>query len=177
MKNIIITLLGFVSFISISSCSNEFDDRSENYPMLNPSNNDDMAGNWKPILLSAPDEFSLEAPAATNSTAFIRELNEIKSYQANINKEQKGIIQYWSAGSVLRWNEIMRTLVAKYNLPPYQNADGTYPTPSATNPFANTPFPFSNPPYAARAYAYVSAAQYDALVATWHYKKQYAFSK
>lgn len=173
MKNIIITLLGFVSFISISSCSNEFDDRSENYPMLNPSNNDDMAGNWKPILLSAPDEFSLEAPAATNSTAFIRELNEIKSYQANINKEQKGIIQYWSAGSVLRWNEIMRTLVAKYNLPPYQNADGTYPTPSATNPFANTPFPFSNPPYAARAYAYVSAAQYDVLVATWHYKKLY----
>ena len=34
-------------------------------------------------------------------------------------------------------------------------------------------FPFSNPPYAARAYAYVSAAQYDAMIATWHYKKLY----
>ncbi len=34
-------------------------------------------------------------------------------------------------------------------------------------------FPFSNPPYAARAYAYVSAAQYDALVSAYYYKKLY----
>src|SRR4030095_10239572 len=34
-------------------------------------------------------------------------------------------------------------------------------------------FPFANPPYAARAYPYVSAAQYDALVAAYHYKKLY----
>ena len=173
MKNIVITLFALISLASISSCSNEIYDRSENYPMLLPSKNDDLAGTWRPILLSAPDEFSLEAPVATSNAAFTREINEIKSYQANITDEQKTIIKYWSAGSVLRWNEIMRTLVAKHNLPPYQNADGTYPTPSAANPFANTPFPFSNPPYAARAYAYVSAAQYDALVATWHYKKLY----
>ena len=173
MKNIVITLFAFISLASISSCSNEIYDRSENYPMLLPSKNDDLAGTWRPILLSAPDEFSLEAPVATSNSAFTREINEIKSYQANITDEQKAIIKYWSAGSVLRWNEIMRALVAKHNLPPYQNADGTYPTPSAANPFANTPFPFSNPPYAARAYAYVSAAQYDALVATWHYKKLY----
>ena len=173
MKNIVITLFAFISLASISSCSNEIYDRSENYPMLLPSKNDDLAGTWRPILLSAPDEFSLDAPVATSNAAFTREINEIKSYQTNITDEQKAIIKYWSAGSVLRWNEIMRTLVAKHNLPPYQNADGTYPTPSAANPFANTPFPFSNPPYAARAYAYVSAAQYDALVATWHYKKLY----
>ncbi|MEY4433722.1 MAG: hypothetical protein RLZZ44_1856 [Bacteroidota bacterium] len=173
MKNIVITLFALVSLASLFSCSNEIYDRSENYPILSPTNNDDLAGTWRPILLSAPDEFSLEAPVATSNAAFTREINEIKSYQAAITDEQKAIIKYWSAGSVLRWNEIMRTLVAKHNLPPYQNADGTYPTPSATNPFASTPFPFSNPPYAARAYAYVSAAQYDALVATWHYKKLY----
>ena len=173
MKNIVITLFALISLASISSCSNEIYDRSENYPMLLPSKNDDLAGTWRPILLSAPDEFSLEAPVATSNAAFTREINEIKSYQANITPEQKAIITYWSAGSVLRWNEIMRTLVAKQNLPPYQNADGTYPTPSAAHPFASTPYPFSNPPYAARAYAYVSAAQYDALVATWHYKKLY----
>ena len=67
----------------------------------------------------------------------------------------------------------MRELVAKYNLPPYQNADGTYPFPSANNPFAYPLFPFANPPYAARAYAYIAAAQYDALVAAWYYKKLY----
>jgi membrane-associated phospholipid phosphatase len=35
-------------------------------------------------------------------------------------------------------------------------------------------FPFANPPYAARAYAYVAAAQYDALVACWYYKTLYS---
>ena len=73
----------------------------------------------------------------------------------------------------MRWNELMRELVAKYNLPPYHNPDGTYPAPSAANPFAYPLFPFANPPYAARAYAYISAAQYDALVAAWYYKKLY----
>ena len=73
----------------------------------------------------------------------------------------------------MRWNEILRELVAKHNLPPYQNNDGTYPIPSAGNPLAYPTFPFSNPPYAARAYGYVSAATYDALVATWYYKKLY----
>jgi membrane-associated phospholipid phosphatase len=63
--------------------------------------------------------------------------------------------------------------VAKRNLPPYQNPDGTYPAPSAANPLAYPYFPFANPPYAGRAYAYVSTAQYDALVAAWHYKKLY----
>jgi hypothetical protein len=74
---------------------------------------------------------------------------------------------------VLRWNEIMRGLVAKHNLPPYQLEDGSYPAPNANNPFSYPEFPFSNPPYAARAYAYITAAQYDALVAAWQYKKRY----
>ena len=34
-------------------------------------------------------------------------------------------------------------------------------------------FPFSNPPYAARAYGYISAAQYDVLVACWYYKMKF----
>jgi hypothetical protein len=67
----------------------------------------------------------------------------------------------------------MRQLVAKYNLPPYQNPDGSYPVPNAANPLAYPLFPFANPPYAARAYAYVSTAQYDALVSTMYYKKLY----
>lgn len=154
------------------SCSDDITERNE-FNALNPANTDDLAGNWKTFLLTTPNEFSLDAPVATNTAAFTREINEIKSYQVSISEDQKRIIKYWSAGGVLRWNEIMRTLVARHNRPPYQNEDGTYPTPSAANPFANPQFPFSNPPYAARAYAYVSAAQYDALVATWYYKKLY----
>ena len=155
------------------SCNSDIVEKTDQYPQLNPTNSDAMAGNWRPILLSAPNEFSLDAPLSTTSSAFLREINEIKSYQATITKEQERIINYWSVGGVLRWNEIMRTLVAKHNRPPYQNADGSYPIPSSANPFANPQFPFSNPPFAARAYAYVSAAQYDALVATWYYKNLY----
>jgi hypothetical protein len=43
------------------------------------------------------------------------------------------MVNYWGAGAVLRWNEIMRERVAKHNIPPYQNADGTYPISQANN--------------------------------------------
>ncbi|MFV8268900.1 phosphatase PAP2 family protein [Flavobacterium sp. GT2N3] len=155
------------------SCSDELAERNEQFSQLNPTNSDVLAGTWKTFLLTTPDEFLLDAPVAANTAAYAREINEIKSYQQNITPEQHKIIKYWSAGGVLRWNEIMRTLVARHNRPPYQNQDGTYPAPSGANPFSNPQFPFSNPPYAARAYAYVSAAQCDAMIATWHYKKLY----
>ncbi len=173
MKNNIFKIILIAITTLIYSCNDDIQERNMQFPQLNPSNTDANAGTWKPILLTSPDEFSLDAPISATSTAFAREINEIKSYQVSITDEQRRIVDYWSVGGVLRWNEIMRELVAKYNRPPYQNPDGTYPTPSPANPFANTPFPFSNPPYAARAYAYVSAAQYDALIAAWHYKKLY----
>ncbi len=171
MKKIIFSLSIAAVFIS---CSKNIDEQNLAFGALQPTKIDLAAGTWRPILLTAPDEFSLAAPVATTSPLYIAELNEIKGWQKNITPDQKKSIQYWSAGAVLRWNEIMRELVAKHNLPPYQNADGTYPLPSAANPFAYPVFPFSNPPYAARAYAYVSAAQYDALIAAHHYKKLYS---
>lgn len=169
----------FLTFIIIlvlgwgAGCSKNIVEKNLGYPELNPSKTDLNAGTWKTILLTTPDEVALAAPAATNSPGYIAELNEIKSWQGNLDDRQKEIIRYWSAGAILRWNEILRELVAKHNLPPYQKADGTYPAPNANNPFAYPVFPFSNPPYAARAYAYVSTAQYDALVAAHHYKKLY----
>ena len=177
MKNNIFThlakyVLGTLLIVFVS-CDDEIIERNQLYPQLNPINPDVSAGTWTPILLSSANEFSLDAPLANTSSAYKAEINEIKSYQANLTSEQQRIIDYWSVGGVLRWNEIMQTLVARHNRPPYQNEDGSYPTPSAANPFANPQFPFSNPPFAARAYAYVSAAQYDALVATWHYKQLY----
>jgi hypothetical protein len=155
------------------SCNKNIRELTANLGALQASTSDLNAGTWKPVLLSRADSFAVAAPAATNSSAYLAELNEIKGYQHSLNSNEQQQIQYWSAGGVLRWNEIMRGLVAKYNLPPYQNPDGSYPIPNANNPFAYPLFPFANPPYAARAYAYVSAAQYDALVACWHYKSLY----
>lgn len=162
-----------LSHFLFASCSKDIVEKNQEYPALNPVKTDMNAGTWLPILLTGPTEFPVAAPAATNSPVYTGELNEIKGWQKNLTSAQRNKIKFWSVGAVLRWNEILRTLVAKHNLPPYQNADGTYPFPSATNPFAYPIFPFSNPPYAARAYAYVSAAQYDALVAAFYYKKLY----
>ena len=170
MKNL---LYLFATILLLNSCSKSINDRSLGYPVLNPKKNDANAGMWRPIMLSAPDQVMVPAPGAAAGPDYTTQINEIKSFQANLNDEGKKNISYWGAGAVLRWNEITRELVAKYNLPPVNSPDGTYPFPDANNPLAYPLFPFANPPYAARAYAYVSAACYDALVACYHYKKLY----
>jgi hypothetical protein len=162
-----------VPLLVMSACSKTEKGRTDDLPALQPDKSDIDAGSWKPILLSSANEFSISAPVATNTPEYTAQLSEIKSWQASLTDEEKNIVKYWSAGAVLRWNEILRQLVAKHNLPPYQNEDGTYPIPNANNPLVYPQFPFANPPYAARAYAYVSAAQYDALVAAYYYKKLY----
>ena len=174
MKKYIWSSLAVITILAIIvSCSKEVNGRTDNLPALDPQDNDMNAGSWKPVLLSRPDTFAVATPAAITSGTYIGELNEVKGLQQNLTSAQKEIVKYWSTGAVLRWNEIMRELVAKHNLPPYQNEDGSYPVPSSANPFNYPQFPFSNPPYAARAYAYISAAQYDALVSAWHYKTLY----
>ena len=173
MKKLLQILNLFFLFFILQSCNKTIVERNLEFPALDPLKTDINAGVWKPILLTGPTEFHVAAPAATTTPAYVSEINEIKGWQKNLNETQKNSIAFWSAGAVLRWNEILRELVAKHNIPPYQNADGTYPIPSAANPFAYPVFPFSNPPYAARAYAYVAAAQYDALIASYYYKKLY----
>lgn len=170
-RNIFFLAIG--AFFTLTACNKSVSNSTAALPALAPANEDLTAGSWKTILLTRPDTFSVATPAATTSPLYVADLNEIKGYQAHLTSDQKGQIAYWSAGGVLRWNEVMRELMAKYNIPPYQNVDGTYPIPSSANPFAYPVFPFSNPPYAARAYAYVSAAQYDALVACWYYKNKF----
>ena len=168
-KHIFIVL----ALAALAACNKSVSNTTDNLPALSPANEDVNAGTWKPVLISRPDTFAVATPAATTTPGYVADLNEIKAYQHSLTSDLKTQIKYWSAGHVLRWNQIMMNLVTKYNLPPYQNSDSSYPIPSSTNPFAYPYFPFSNPPYAARAYAYVAAAQYDALVACWHYKTVY----
>jgi hypothetical protein len=174
MKKIIAyTGLLIAAIYTLSSCQKEISDRTYNLPALLETNTDAGAGSWRTVLLSRPDSFVVAAPVATTSPLYAADIFEIKSLQQNISSSQASAIRYWAAGGVLRWNEIMRGLVAKYNLPPVNNTDSSYPIPNSANPLAYPLFPFSNPPYAARAYAYVSGAQYDALVACWYYKMKF----
>lgn len=173
MKKLVSLLVIATGLMLFNSCSKSIDEQNMQYPMINPTRPDGNAGTWKPILLTSANEFACPAPIATTSPDYVIQLNEIKSFQNEITREERNLVEYWGAGAVLRWNEIMRELVALHNLPPYQNPDGTYPAPSPNNPLAYPTFPFANPPYAARAYAYLSASQYDALVAAYYYKQLY----
>ena len=146
---------------------------TEVLPPLNPAALDANAASWRMMLLTGPDQFAVATPSAVTSPAYVAELNAIKATQAKLTAAQRQSIAYWSGGGVLRWNQILRELVAQFNLPPAPAPDGTYPVPDAENPFADPNFPFANPAYAARAYGYVSAAQYDALKAAWYWKYLY----
>lgn len=173
MKKLLINLSFALYILLLAACSKDIEEYNLLSPALNPAQPDANAGTWKPILLSSASEISIPVPIGTGTPDYIAQINEVKAWQDKMTDADRKLVAYWSAGAVLRWNEIMRELVAKYNLAPYQNADGSYPIPSANNPLAYPFFPFSNPPYAARAYAYVSAAQFDGLIAAHYYKDRF----
>ncbi|MBY0434367.1 MAG: phosphatase PAP2 family protein [Cyclobacteriaceae bacterium] len=173
-----VTQLFFIFFaISIvaglQSCSKEVETK-EIFGAQNPSRLDETAGTWRGVLLTNyAMQVPIPSPAAVSSDAYKAEITQQADAQSKLTAEQKKTIEYWSAGGVLRWNQIMRGLVARYNLPPAPRSDGSYVFPDAENPYADPAFPFANPPYAARAYSYVTVAQYDALKAAWYYKYQF----
>lgn len=161
-----------LSVLTVTSCDKSIE-VSEQLTPLEPAAQDADAASWKMVFMTAPDQIAVPAPTDVASDAYKAELTAIKDVQSKLTGAQRSAIEFWSGGGVLRWNQLFRKLVAKYNLPPAPRADGTYPAPDAENPFGDPAFPFANPPYAARAYGYVSAAMYDALKATWHYKYLY----
>ncbi|HTH54939.1 MAG TPA: phosphatase PAP2 family protein [Cyclobacteriaceae bacterium] len=156
------------------SCNKDVASQETLYPLV-PKDVDATAGTWKPMGVTSYTKYtaSVPTPADPSTPAYQAELASIKNLQSVLTKDQQNIISYWSGGGVLRWNQIFRELVARYNLPPAPLANGTYIFPDANNPFADPQFPFANPPYAARAYSYVSVAIFDALKAAWYYKYQY----
>ncbi len=165
-------VLIFSAFIFVACDKSVERDGTELDPLV-PTKVDADAGTWKPMLLQSATDVSLAAPEDVSSANYQKELADMKTSMQNISDDQRVAIRYWAGGGVLRWNQIMRALVAKRNLPPAENANGEYPVPSSASPNNDPIFPFSNPPYASRAYAYVSVAQYDALVAAMAHKQQF----
>ena len=140
-----------------------------------PNSLDEKAGTWKTYILTSPTDVAVAVPKATTDAAYLKELDSLKNkILPTVSSTNKDAVAYWGAGAVYRWNEIARELAARYNLAPaYKEELGKYPVPDATNPLADPKFPFANPPYTARALAYLSVAQYDALVSAWNYKYKY----
>ena len=134
------------------------------------TSSDPAGGTWKPILISSGDEIDVPIPSAINSDAYLKEIMEVKYQMSQMSGSDKSTIKYWSQNPLIRWNEIALELIAKYNLIPGPNADGSYSLPNPNNPWASPVFPFAHPPYAVRALAYLSVAQFDGLISAWHHK-------
>ena len=165
-------LTGFsVLSLWIFSCTKTVDEPSAS--INTPSNLDANAGTWKPYVLTSSGEIAVAEPKAAGSAEYAAEIARLKEAMSAITPQQRDQVNYWGAGAAYRWNEIGRELAARYNTPPASDKDGKYPVPDAANPLADPKFPFANPPYTARALAYLSVAQYDALVSAWNYKFKY----
>ena len=164
--------LWFAALLFLFSCQKDLPSGWE-FRAYDFSTQDALGGNWKPVLLSRADQIFLPEPAGVNSAAYQSELADVRDAARQLTPRQMEAIQYWGNNGLLRWNEIARELVAKYNLLPGPNADGSYSAPNPADPAAYPLFPFAHPPYTARMFAYWSAAQFDALIATWHYKARY----
>lgn len=136
-------------------------------PFAVPATVDADGGTWRTVVLKSAGDITVPQPNAITSDAYQRELSDLKNGLLATTPEQNTAVNYWAAGGVLRWNQIARQLVAKYNnLPGYDPATGQVIPAEAANPYAG-------PPFAARVYALLSVAQYDALVVAWRAKYQY----
>jgi PAP2 superfamily protein len=134
---------------------------------------DEDGGTWTPNLLTSPSQIGIPAPTDVNSAEFQAELAAVKTASASLTSEQQAAVDYWGGNGLIRWNELAREMAAKYNLAPAPKPDGSYPAPNPAEPGTYPLFPFAHPPYSCRAFAYLAAAQYDAMIATWNYKYQY----
>jgi len=143
------------------SCQEDIPE-AERLPLLQAASLDAEAADWKTVLSADYlNELALEAPDPINSSTYQDELQELVNLTQARTNAQEDAFRFWAAGGVVRWNQIARDLVAKYNVAPNV---GVAPDPAR---------PFANPPFAVRAYALLSVAQQDVLITTWQLKFQH----
>lgn len=166
MKTIITPIVRISLLLWLTGCKEPTIDEGIQ-PFNVPTSVDADGGNWRTVVLKSATDISVPQPLPITSDAYKAELTAIKNGILASTPEQNTAVNYWAVGGVVRWNQIARQLVAKYNVPPgYDYATGQVSPADAANPYAGAP-------YAARIYALLSVAQYDALVVAWRAKYQY----
>jgi len=170
-SNLYILLTAFLCLTFIG-CDKELETHLE-YPSYSYETVDQDGGQWIPVLLSSSADIIIDEPSDIASSEYLAELENLKSESAELTDEERENVMYWTNNPTNRWNEIALELIAKYNLIPGPNEDGSYTLPNPNNPGGTPPFPFAHPPYACRALAYLSVAQFDGLISAWHYKYLY----
>jgi len=166
----IIAILGL--FAALTACDKDLPTFLP-YESIEFSTLDSDGGTWTPVLLADGSDILIPAPEDISSAAYQAELAEVEMEISGMSESERASVNYWTNNSAIRWNEIALELIAKYNLIPGPNDDGSYTLPNPGNPDGPPPFPFAHPPYAVRALAYMSVAQFDGLISAWHYKFTY----
>ncbi len=164
--------LAIFAFLFLVSCEKDLP-RNLKFDDYAYSGSDENGGVWQPVMLESVAEIELDAPEDDASEAYLAEISGLKEAMSEISSDQGKAIRYWTNNPAVRWNEIALELIAKYNLIPGPNDDGTYTLPNPANPEGTPGFPFAHPPYASRTLAYLSVAQFDGLISAWHYKYLY----
>ena len=97
-KIIILSTISLLIFAAVLvACNKDVEGRTDNTPALHPANIDINAGTWKPILLASASEFAVAAPVATTTPDYIAQVNEIKTWQADLTSDENRL------GSVACW--------------------------------------------------------------------------
>ncbi len=112
-----------------------------------------LGGNWRTWVIASGSEFRSPPPPAFGSAQQAQELAEVKNFPrpipasgANFNTTR--LAYFWQGQTSRLWNEILTTKLFEYQLD-------------------------RNPPRAARAYALMSVAAHDGLIACWDGKYTY----
>jgi membrane-associated phospholipid phosphatase len=115
--------------------------------------NEPLAGTWRTWVISSGSEFRPTPPPAFGSAQQAQELAEVKNFPrpipasgANFTTTRQAY--FWQLNTAKLWNDILTTKLFEYQLD-------------------------RNPPRAARAYALMSVAAHDALIACWDGKYTY----
>lgn len=115
--------------------------------------NEPLAGTWRTWVISSGSEFRSPPPPAFDSAQKAQELAEVKNFPrpipasgANFNTTRAAY--FWQGNTAKLWNDILTVKLFEYRLD-------------------------RNPPRAARAYALMSVAAHDGLIACWDGKYTY----
>ena len=170
-SSIPVVLVSAIALAGIS-CSKSIQP-SEQLSPVTPSAVDANAGEWKMIYLSSATQVPVAPPTAVSNPSYQSELAAIKNAQANLTDTDRASITYWSGGGVLRWNQILRELVAAADLPPAPNPDGSYPSPirRIPSPIRDIRSAILLTPRAPTAT--FRSRNIEALKVAWYYKFQY----
>jgi membrane-associated phospholipid phosphatase len=110
-----------------------------------------LAGTWKPWILSSGSQFRAPPPYRYGSPEFIAEAREVMEVRANLTPEQEAIARFWAGGQGTalphgQWNQVAIVYTTGNSL---------------------------DTPRAARLFAGLNTALYDAAVAVWDTKFTY----